>query len=329
MTSSVSPGSALRPLRSVLIAGAAAVAWLSFSAPAADATTQQGQNSLLGGSTAPATLASSETTSPSFATQAFKATDPAAPVVQPDVSAVPVLAAPSKAVSPGVLPAPVTDAAHVPTFAGEIVAPVETAAGSVAETVSQTAVAPAAEAAPVLAAPLKSVSDVISRAPSLIEPVAPALEVLEEVDAAAAANVAEALPATSKSDSGQAEDAAQSAAPTAGTAPGDAAIRNGHSSIDVVLIGASGPAIAAQSFLALTGNGGAPAGHDNGLGPVLPAPPPGSGAGNGQSSGGPFASAAWLTSPFEHVPPAGLLPVNGPLQHIHSPIALEPGSSPD
>jgi hypothetical protein len=352
MASSMSPRSLLRPLRPVLIAGAAAVAWLSFSAPAADASTQPGPDTLLGGITAPAASAGHGTNNPGLTKQALKAVDSIAAAAQPDESAVTVLAAPSRAVPSGAAPAP---AKYVPSVVSEIVAPAEAAAGTltssevfpaqvtapvvsladtavdrVVDTVSQSVVEPAAEAAPVLAAPLESVSEVVSRAPSLIEPLAPARAVLEEVDPAAAAIVPEALPGTpSLGSSNRAEGPMQSATPTADTARGGTGIRDGFSSVNSARPAVPGPALAAQSFLASYGNEGTPAGDDNRLSPLLPAPPAGSGSGNGQSSGGPFASAAWLGRPFEHLPPAGLLPVSGPLQHIPSPIALEPGSSPD
>ena len=352
MASSLSPWSALRPLRPVLLAGAAAVAWLSFSAPAAEASTQQGQDALLGAITAPAASASTGTNNPGLTKQALKAIDTIAAATQPDVPTVPVLAAPSKAVPSGAAPAP---AEYVPSLVSEIAAPVEAAANTltsseilpaqvtapvasladtavdrVAEAVTQTVVEPVAEAAPVLAPPLNSISDVVSPAPPLIEPVAPVRQIGEEIDSAAAVDVPEALPAApSSGSSNQGEGATQSAASTANTAPGNTGIRDGFSSVNSTLFAASGPAMAAQSLLALSGNEGTPAGDNIRLGPLLPTPPPGSGSGNGQSSGGPFVSAAWITSPFQHLPSAGLLPVNGPLQHVPSPIALEPGSSPD
>src|SRR5688500_17366298 len=171
MASRMSPWSALRPLRPVLIAGAAAVAWLSFSAPAADASAQQGQDSLLGGITAPAASASNGTNEPGLATRALEAVDSIAAEAQPDVSTLPVLAAPSKAVPSGAAPAP---AEYVPSLISEIVAPVEAAANTltsseilpaqvtdpvasladtavdrVAETVTQAVAEPVDKAAPV------------------------------------------------------------------------------------------------------------------------------------------------------------------------------------
>ena len=345
MASSMSSWSLLRPLRPVLIAGAAAVAWLSFSAPAADASTQQGQDTLLGGITAPAAAASNGTNNAGL----LKAVESVAAATQPDLSAVPVLAAPSKAVPSVAAPAP---AEYVPSLVSEVLAPVETAANTltssevlpaqvtapvvsladtainrVAETVSQTVVVPAAEAAPVLAPPLESISDLVSRAPSLIEPVAPAREVLEEVDVSAVLEALPAIPSLGSSD--PAKGKKLSAAATADTALGNTGIRDGFSSVNSTLLALSGPATADESFLTFSGNEGTPTGDDNRLRPLLPAPPSGVGSGNGQSSGGPFASAAWLANPSKHLPPAGLLAISGPLQHIPSPIALEPGSSPD
>lgn len=317
MASSMSSWSALRPLRPVLIAGAAAIAWLSFSAPSADASTQPAGDSLVGGITAPATSASSSGTDRSgLAARALKAVDGAARAEQPDVSIVPVLAASPEAVPAGAAPAPET-AEYVPALAAEIVAPVEAAVDAVRSS----------EALPAqVGAPVASLAEIaVDRVAESISQtvVAPAAE--------AAADVAEAPVAASNSGSSDhAESETQSTAPTADAALETTGITVEASSIDSILLSVSVPsATAAHSFLAPSGNGPVPAGDDSRLDPVLPAPPPGSGSGNGQSSGGPFASAAWLTRPFEHFTAVGLFPARGPLQHVPSPIALEPGSSPD
>lgn len=70
----------------------------------------------------------------------------------------------------------------------------------------------------------------------------------------------------------------------------------------------------------------------NGTG--LPAPnalpaAPGSGSGNTVSAGGPGGGAAWLPSPYLVIPTGGADPIRGPLQHVHSAVAADPGSSPD
>ncbi|WP_226762006.1 hypothetical protein [Arthrobacter sp. SO3] len=82
----------------------------------------------------------------------------------------------------------------------------------------------------------------------------------------------------------------------------------------------------------------APTGHNNPSpwpnGTGLPAPnalpaAPGSGSGNTVSSGGPGGGAAWLPSPYLVIPTTGADPISGPLQHVHSADAADPGSSPD
>ncbi|WCI09571.1 hypothetical protein PJ267_08600 [Arthrobacter sp. OVS8] len=80
----------------------------------------------------------------------------------------------------------------------------------------------------------------------------------------------------------------------------------------------------------------APSGKDrpgpmpNGTG--LPAPnalpaAPGSSTGNTVSSGGPGSGAAWLPNQYLVIPTAGAEPIRGPLQHVHSADAADPGSS--
>ena len=75
-----------------------------------------------------------------------------------------------------------------------------------------------------------------------------------------------------------------------------------------------------------------PAPLPNGTG--LPAPDalpaaPGSASGNTVASGGPGGGAAWLPSSYLVIPTAGADPIRGPLQHVHSAVAADPGSSPD
>lgn len=61
---------------------------------------------------------------------------------------------------------------------------------------------------------------------------------------------------------------------------------------------------------------------------ALPAAP-GSGSANTLTSGGPGSAAAWLPSQYLVIPTAGTEPIRGPLQHVHSAVAADPGSSPD
>jgi hypothetical protein len=75
--------------------------------------------------------------------------------------------------------------------------------------------------------------------------------------------------------------------------------------------------------------GDSPSGGDRTPTPEALLPAPASGSGSGTSSGGPAASAAWLDSSFEYLPLMGFAPVSGPLQHVPSPVANDPGSRPD
>ncbi|WP_314192648.1 hypothetical protein [uncultured Arthrobacter sp.] len=77
------------------------------------------------------------------------------------------------------------------------------------------------------------------------------------------------------------------------------------------------------------GGGDSPSGGDGTPSPEALLPSPASGSGSSTSSGGPSASAAWLNSAFEYLPLMGFVPVSGPLQHVPSPVAIDPGSSPD
>ncbi|MCB5274204.1 hypothetical protein BJG92_01733 [Arthrobacter sp. SO5] len=81
-----------------------------------------------------------------------------------------------------------------------------------------------------------------------------------------------------------------------------------------------------------------PAGHDDPNpwhgGTGLPAPnalpaAPGSGSGNMHSSNGPSGAAAWIPNLYLVIPTAGADAIRGPLQHEHSAVSADPGSSPD
>ncbi len=216
MASTALSWSALRPLRPVLIAGAAAVAWLSFAAPAADASTQHSQESLLGGiaSTVSSTL-DSEAGTASVAPGVQKAVhavaavparhagavtvpapasalipqpqpEPAssAPVAAPHAlpSLVHELAAPAEAVTDALPSAKVLPAGTATQLTAPVTALADKAVGGIAETVTGTVVRPVADAAPALEAPLESITDVLSETPPLAAPaLAPVVEVVENL----------------------------------------------------------------------------------------------------------------------------------------------------
>lgn len=350
MVSTVLSRSLLRPLRPVLIAGAAAVAWLSFSAPAADASTQQGPDSLLSGiSSTVSSVGNSEAKSIGGSPGVLKVIDSvtALPAAIPTAVTAPApISAPAPPSGPEPArpsPAPAPAPEVLSPVVGGIVAPLEVAAatlpsaevvpadtltrvtspvvesadnavGRVAEGLATTVVEPVTETAPVLEQPLEAFSDVLADTPLSTTP---ALALVAEIvnDLSPAPVTTAVLPVPSA----PATDSLDSAAP----------------SREALMAAITGVMPAIQSDIdwalpssILSGPGGA---LDGGHSPdaPLPAPPSGLGSGSGQSAGGPSPSAAWLSSPFEYLPSAGAVPVIASLQNAPSPVAFDPGSSPD
>lgn len=356
MVSTVLSRSLLRPLRPVLIAGAAAVAWLSFSAPAADASTQQGTDTLLSGvSSTVSSVASSEAKTagssprilkvvdslaavpariPTAATTPARVSEPAPPagskaagtspapapaVLSPVVGGI---AAPLEAAAAALPSAEVIPADTLTRVASPVVESADAAAGRVAEGLATTVVQPVSEMAPALDQPLEAISDVLAATPLFITPaLAPAAEIVNDLGRAPVTTAILAVPSAQTTDS--VDSAARSKAVKAASAGGTPAVLSAIAGASSRLGGWGLPA----SIL-----GGPRAPLDGGAhspDAPRPAPPSGLGSGGGQSVGGPSPSAAWLSSPFEYVPPAGALPVTGQLQHAPSPVAFDPGSSPD
>lgn len=357
--------SVLRPLRPVLLAGAAAMAWLAFSAPTANADSQT-QPSLLGGITSTVSSVGNgvgkAVGNAAGGAPAAHAPDHSAATPQPASLPVPqrITDTPPAVVS---VPVPTPVAAIAETVlvpvAAEVTRPINTVAGALpvadilpADTVAavtdpvvalaDTAVAdiaenvllPVTDTLPV-DLPVQPISDVVPGIPSLVTPVVtPITDVLNAVDGVQA--VEKRVPVLTfpgtvpvartdhTSGGGTIGDAAYSprvsllAAASASGAPWTHPGRSGS----------SGSGENPGSTPALPVGGGSPAGGSTQLPEaLLPAAP--SGSGSGQSSGGPAASAAWLSSNFEYLPITGIVPVSGPLQHIPSPVAIDPGSSPD
>ncbi|HKS02270.1 MAG TPA: hypothetical protein VJS86_11385 [Arthrobacter sp.] len=397
MTIAALSWSALRPLRPVLLAGAAAVTWLAVSAPAADADNSHqagpvgstissavasvkgsaesvtGSVGALVSSTAHEAQAAAQSTpavtpaplpaiDPAALPEALPATVVPAPAEQPPASAppaaaptpsVPVDAPPVSVVAPvvadivepvdaalGGLPlgealpdgplAGATDpvgavADGALTDAAEtIVKPVLGVVEPVAEVVKPVtdAVAPVTDVLPV-ELPLEPVTDVLTQAPVT----APIADVVAGIVA-----VPERLPAADPAEFGQ--------MPAGPVAP--IAILAGPSGVSALpvqpVVGSpahfSHPvtpkaAVPTGSAPKVPAGGDSPSGGDSTPTPDALLPAPASGSGSGTSSGGPSASAAWLNSPFEYLPLMGFVPVSGPLQHVPSPVAIDPGSSPD
>ncbi|MFJ5697952.1 hypothetical protein [Arthrobacter sp. NPDC093139] len=365
MASSALPWSALRPLRPVLIAGAAAVAWLSFTAPAADASTQQGQDSLLGGiSSAVTSSLNSESKAARIAQTAQKTIHSVAEAPARHTHAVAVPApgsAPIPQAAPPVRSAPQAAPRAIPSLVNELAAPLQAAADTlapvkalpadtatlltapvttladpavsgIAEKVAGTVVRPVTEAAPALEPHLESIADVLEGTPPLAGPaVTPVVDVIQALTPSQKSDGVLPLPAVpGPASSESAESARVSTAHSPVPVPGAVGSSGPRPLFHAAAFPSLEPVGAAQSRPGMSAGGGTPFGGEaDPAAAPLPTPPAGSGSGNGQSAGGPSPSAAWLTSPFGFLPPAGRVPASGPPQHVPSPVAIDPGSSPD
>ncbi|MDQ0617486.1 hypothetical protein [Arthrobacter globiformis] len=398
MTIAALSWSALRPLRPVLLAGAAAAAWLAVSAPAADADNSHGTDVLAGSISSAVSSVKGSTDSvagsvgalvspkaheagvvaqptPAVAPLPLPAVDPAAlpasfpatvapapaeqatVVATPPVTPVPSMPAPPVAVvSPVVAdivePAdaalggqPMGEALPDDTVAG-VTGPVASVADGALTDTAETIVKPVAEAVKPVAEVVEPVTDVVSPATDTVElPVetvtdvpsqappltAPITVPVRDVVAGAVA-VPEWLPAVDLAETRQISTSPEAslgivAGPSVASAlPVHPAVGSPAHFSHPVAPKAANPTGSAPEVPA---GGDSPSGEDRTPSPEALLPAPASGSGSGTSSGGPSASAAWLNSPFEYLPLMGFVPVSGPLQHVPSPVAIDPGSSPD
>ena len=309
MARSSSPWRAVRP---VLLAGAAAVTWLTLSSTAATADTGPDSSSPLG----------AVTSSVSSLGQDLAAT----------VSPVPAGSADGPAASPGLLQPVVTPVsgltdnliAAVPvvdqvvpagTVSG-VSAPLVEVADTVAAGVARELTAPAAEALPVLEPVLQPVSDLLNGAVSL--PAPPLDDVQVDVPGVLAPAPAGDLPSAveeapdatdTATESGQAVEAPSTASDAgilANTAFPHAGVFETLGSIAEQPLAVDPLPVPAQA-------------------PAAPAP----GAGSSGSSGGTSAAAAWLNPIYFDFEGAGAVRADRSPGHVPSPVSFDPGSSPD
>lgn len=317
-----SPWRALRP---ALLAGAAAVTWLTLSSTAASADSGPDSTSL------PGNVGSSV----SSLTHDLADAVPPAPANSSAVSgATPGLLQPVAAQVSGVADnliaaVPAVNQVVPAGTVSSVSVPIGGAADGVAAGLVQVVAAPAVEAVPVLEPVLQPVSDVLAGSTPLTLPLPDsAMDAVQvELPAALAPVPAEAQPAAlgttpnaveTATELDQAEDAlpmatagsnADLARTGAGVAAGTAALRPATSALtdpvsEQPLSGGPEP-LAAQS------------------------PAPASGAGSGGSSGSPSGTAAWL-SPYDFgfERPGTVLAGDAP-DHAPGPVSFDPGSSPD
>ena len=321
MARTSSPWRALRP---VILAGAAAVSWLTLSSTAASADSGSDSSSLLGSLTSSVSSLAQDvaaTVSPAAPTSpAEPATGPG--LLQPVVTSVSGLADNLIAAVPVV--DQVIPAGTVATVSAPVVGLADNVTG-----VAQVVVAPAAGAVPALEPVLQPVSDLLTGAAPLPLPLPDPPVGAVPVD----------LPAGVIPDSAAAQSAAVETLPDVPqTAPepdvaGSAAAGQdtggnpgSEASGVTVLAGTSGPRTAVS----------VPAdpayGQPLPVGPApLPAqvPAPASGAGSGGSSNGTSGAVAWLTPFGFGFERPGVVPAIGASEHAPAPVSFDPGSSPD
>lgn len=326
-----------RTLRPLLLAGAAATAWLALSAPAASADSTSDSGSPLGGISSSVSSVAGKAAAPVNETLASVVA-----VVRPDAVPAPAAAAPAVAAPPaqpvaqqpaGLLQplagtatgtvdylidaVPVLNQIVPGGTVGTVTAPVVAAADSVVAEAAQAVLPAASDALPVLEPVLEPVDELISGVDTLPIPL-PAIEA-----------VASGLAAMT--DSPALDGGFGIAAGPAQNEPfGAARVSSGLSSTP------ASPQTLPHANLGSTHSSSPPAGAleypVNGGGTPdpreLPAVP-GSGSGTSQSSGAGPGGSACLSTFHLDVPLTGVFPVGGPLQNSPAPVSFDPGSSPD
>lgn len=297
-----------RTLRPLLLAGAAAMAWLALSAPAASADSAADSGSLLGGiSSSVSSIAGTE------AAQApAVAALPAQPVTpEPADLLQPLTNAATGTVDYLIESVPVENQIVPAGTVGTVTAPVVTAADTIVAEAAHTVLPAANDTLPVL----EPVEELLSGIDLLPFPesdaVAPDLAVVPDIsafDGGFGTDVEPDLarPFNAAPDSSGLSLMPDSAAPLPATRPGSAS-----------------SSAAPAGNLESPGNGEAAPGPHG-----LPAVP-GSGSGTSQSSGAGPGGTAWLSTFHLNVPLTGVFPISGPLQNSPAPVSFDPGSSPD
>ena len=313
-----SPWRALRP---ALLAGAAAVTWLTLSSTAATAGAGPDSSSLLGGITSSVSSLAETVTGPAQSIPTASASDAAAStgVLQP-------VAAPVSALADDLIASvPVVSQVIPAGTVSTVSAPIAGAADSLAADVAEVAVAPVAESVPALEPVLQPVSDLLTGVEPLPVqlPELPAVVSGPELPTSPADAAAGALPGAAATDSRAVENISEADDSAAeGSLPGSMLqpASQGAARLAATTAGQSAPAgIAVEDPLSL----------DPSPLPAQAPAAPGSGTGSGGSPAGPSGAAAWLNS-FDYLfrIAGAVLGLESP-EHAPAPVSFDPGSSPD
>ncbi len=324
-----SPWRALRP---ALLAGAAAVTWLTLSSTAASADTGPDSSSLLGGVTSSVSSLSHELADAvSPAPSGSPATPGASPgLLQPVVTPVSGLA------DNLIASVPVVDQVVPAGTVSTVSAPLIEVADGVTAGVAQVVVDPAADAVPALEPALQPVSDLLTGAAPLPVPLPEQpvelqqpIEPLQAELPAAATPVPAGAPAAAEASADVRQPAPE--VDQEALALADARPATGGALLETQRAAALAASSVLHPDVSWLGDPVA----DEPL-PADPAPlpanapaAPGSGTGSAGSSGGPSGAAAWL-SPFglDFELPCAVL-AGDISEHVPSPVSFDPGSSPD
>lgn len=305
-----------RALRPVLLAGAAAVSWLTLSSTAATADAGPDSSSLLGGATSTVTSLTQNVAGPAPASP-VDALPGTAGLLQPVVTQVSGLA------DDLVSSAPVVSQVAPAGTVSAIAAPVTGAADSVAADVVQVVVAPVAEAVPVLEPVVQPISDLVAgvglptELPDLPAAVPAPETPVPAVDAAAGALPLAAGGPTIDGVSVDGGPAAEPSAPDSVYQPG------GGQGLALLAATAAGQAAPADALL------DGPFTSDPAPLPAQAPPAQGSGTGAGGSPGGASGPAACPDSFDLHLHSTGAVRSLEDGEHIPAPVSYDPGSSPD
>lgn len=301
-----SPWRALRP---VLLAGAAAVSWLTLSSTAASADTLPDTSSLVGGVTSSVSSVTDKLAGPAPAVDA-----PAPAESEPSGLLQPVATPVATLTDALVSSVPVVSHVVPVGTVSAVAAPIAGVADGATAAVVEVVVAPVTDTLPVLAPALEPVGDLVTGTAPLPELAGTAnTEQLPEVPAyVPVANGAKAA---------------------AGPSPGFTAASSPTTEAPSASAGV--PALASTSELTRTDMAatdlaaGQPGTADTSPVPAQSLAVPGSGSGSGTSSSGSSGSAAWL-SPYDFILPFTVPVLAGEaLEHAPSPVSYDPGSSPD
>lgn len=315
--------SSWRAVRPALLAGAAAITWLTLSSTAASADSGPDSSSLPGSVTSSVSSLSNTVAPAPPASPAGAAANPG--LVQPVITQVSGLADNIISAAPGV------DQVVPSGTISVVAAPLAAVADGATAGVAQVVAAPAAEAVPVLEPVLQPVADLLTGTAPLPLP----------LPAPPANGVPVDLPAGVIPDSAAAHPAAVEALPDVPEMATEQDLAAGSSPARPLAQSNVESETASAAFLADTSGPrtavSVPAdqAYEQPL-PVDPAPlpaqapaSPASGAGSCGSSGGPSGATAWL-SPFGFgFERPGAVLAGEASEHVPAPVSFDPGSSPD